>query len=180
MEQNQYDKSTKLRPPFEQLKGKKGLVIIEIGVYNGVNAKNMLEQLDIDTIYLVDPYKSYPNSSGNGEVEQKYLDAAMENAYKILAPFEQKIVWCHLPSSRAHHMIGDGIDALYVDGNHAYEYVKSDLEIYIPKVKVGGLIAGDDYRPREKGVRKAVDEYFAKIGIEHFCLEGEVWWTWKI
>ena len=60
-------------------------------------------------------------------------------------------------------------DWVYVDGNHLYDYVRSDLALYDPKVKPGGLIAGDDYGDAgwwEDGVTRAVDEFVAERGYE--------------
>lgn len=37
------------------------------------------------------------------------------------------------------------IDYLYIDADHTYDAVTSDLECWWPHLKVGGLIAGDDY-----------------------------------
>jgi len=37
------------------------------------------------------------------------------------------------------------LDFIYIDGNHAYEYVKRDIEIWWPKLKKGGLFSGHDY-----------------------------------
>ena len=55
----------------------------------------------------------------------------------------------------------NSIDFIYIDGNHQYDFVKKDLEDYVPKVKVGGVIAGHDYGgPTTPGVTKAIDEYF--------------------
>ncbi len=51
------------------------------------------------------------------------------------------------------------IDALWVDAAHAYDLVVADLAAWIPKVKPGGLIGGDDY-VKCAGVRQAVDERF--------------------
>jgi hypothetical protein len=31
-----------------------------------------------------------------------------------------------------------------VDGDHSYEGVKKDIELFLPKMRSGGLIAGDD------------------------------------
>ena len=38
----------------------------------------------------------------------------------------------------------DSFDALFIDGNHSYEYVKQDLENYSKKKKKGGIIAMHD------------------------------------
>ena len=36
-------------------------------------------------------------------------------------------------------------DWVYIDGNHSYENVLEDLRHYLPFVKTGGLLCGDDY-----------------------------------
>jgi predicted O-methyltransferase YrrM len=49
------------------------------------------------------------------------------------------------------------IDYLYVDADHTIEAVTSDLECWWPHLKVGGLIAGDDYDdPNDAAVPKNV------------------------
>ena len=34
---------------------------------------------------------------------------------------------------------------MYIDARHDYESVKEDLEHWLPKVKLGGIVAGHDY-----------------------------------
>ena len=47
---------------------------------------------------------------------------------------------------------------LFVDGAHDYESVRRDLELYAPKVKVGGTIILHDCHEADPGVAKAADE----------------------
>lgn len=52
------------------------------------------------------------------------------------------------------------IDFLYVDADHSYEGVSADLQAWVPHVKPGGLIVGDDYgNAIYPGVKEAWDEY---------------------
>jgi predicted O-methyltransferase YrrM len=51
------------------------------------------------------------------------------------------------------------IDFLYVDADHSYRGVLADLRAWIPHVRTGGLIVGDDYQhPLFPGVRLAWDD----------------------
>ena len=73
----------------------------------------------------------------------------------------------HDPAVRARvaELAGDtGIDFLVIDGDHSYEGVKSDFEMYGPLVKPPGLIAFHDidYDPQ---VRRFWDE--VKVGRRH-------------
>jgi predicted O-methyltransferase YrrM len=55
------------------------------------------------------------------------------------------------------------IDFLYVDADHSYEGCSADLQAWWPHLKVGGLLAGDDYDdPRQPGVTQAWDELEAQ------------------
>jgi predicted O-methyltransferase YrrM len=58
------------------------------------------------------------------------------------------------------------IDFLYIDAGHGYDSVRADLEAWVPCVKPGGVICGDDYgHPRYPGVKRAWDEYESERGL---------------
>ncbi len=52
----------------------------------------------------------------------------------------------------------NSIDFIYIDGNHSYEDTKKDIELYLPKVKPNGYIAGHDYMEHFQGCIDAVKE----------------------
>jgi hypothetical protein len=58
------------------------------------------------------------------------------------------------------------IDYLYVDADHSYESVLADLLAWVPHVKPGGLILGDDYgSDMYPGVLTAWDEFECLYGL---------------
>ena len=58
------------------------------------------------------------------------------------------------------------IDALYVDADHSHAGCLADLHAWVPHVRPGGLIMGDDYdHPRYPGVTSAWDAFEAETGI---------------
>jgi predicted O-methyltransferase YrrM len=58
------------------------------------------------------------------------------------------------------------IDYLYVDADHSYDGVVADLYAWVPHVKPGGLILGDDYGHHGfPGVARAWDEFEAAHGL---------------
>ena len=73
-------------------------------------------------------------------------------------------------------------DLVYIDANHTYQGVSADLEIWLPKVKRGGLLAGHDYfiydnaRPWTQffGIVPAVNEFVKKhdFTIEYITVES--------
>ena len=64
-------------------------------------------------------------------------------------------------------------DMLFIDGNHEYESVKQDLELYT--IKTTKLVTGHDYIPEWPGVIKAVNEFFGK---EPDFVEETIWGYW--
>ena len=47
-------------------------------------------------------------------------------------------------------------ELIYIDGSHEYEDVKADIKAYLPLLKPGGIMFGDDYG--WEGVQQAVKE----------------------
>ncbi len=57
---------------------------------------------------------------------------------------------------------GEKIDFLFIDGDHTYEGVKKDFEMYSPLVRKGGLVAFHDICGHDLGVSE-VDRYWSEI-----------------
>tara|TARA_R110002110_G_scaffold414950_1_gene646704 strand:- start:8268 stop:8927 length:660 start_codon:yes stop_codon:yes gene_type:complete len=79
--------------------------------------------------------------------------------------------------------ITDTYDAVFIDGNHSYEYVKKDLENYWPKVKDGGIVALHDanFEGERYGTPKVLREveydwkfisHSAEVGIA-YVIKGQ-------
>jgi hypothetical protein len=54
-------------------------------------------------------------------------------------------------------------DFVYIDADHSYESVLTDIRAWLPKVRDGGMIAGHDYVESQPGVKKAVHECFGTL-----------------
>jgi hypothetical protein len=65
---------------------------------------------------------------------------------------------------------------VYIDASHEYEYVKQDILNWLPKVKLGGIICGDDYTRGWPGVVLAVNEIF---GDNVNIVGNQQWWLKK-
>ena len=168
------------------LENKKDLIGIEIGVLDGIHALDIMEALDIKKLYLIDPweeYEGYAESQGNPRKTQRALNKRLEVAKKVLKKYGNKVEFVRGFSQNVVDKFKDkSIDFVYIDGNHQYEYVKQDIRLYLPKVKVGGWIGGDDYtnssetKREEFGVFKAVKEFFDTDKINFYELD---WWVIK-
>ena len=137
--------------PFERLyngTSKKNLVGIEIGVAGGEHSKSMLETLDVKKLYCIDPYiiyDDYHEGRAHFGVDQLPIDKTEIHARKLLENYAEKIIWIRKLSSDAIAEINEEVDFVYIDGNHAEQYVKDDIENYFSLVKKGGIIGGHDF-----------------------------------
>jgi hypothetical protein len=157
-----------------------GSIGAEIGVHKGEFSEQILRIVKPRKLHLIDPWK-YESSEeywgtlyggkgapgGQVEMDQRYDDVCIR--------FHR-----HIRSGRftvhrgcSAHVCGgfpdEYFDWVYIDGNHVYEFVKSDLELFYPKVKAGGYLAGDDYKLGgwwKGGVKLAVDEFLKNMPVE--------------
>lgn len=66
------------------------------------------------------------------------------------------------------------VDFVFIDGNHTYEYVRKDIELYWPKVRSGGFISGHDFGEGFPGVVQAVTEFSARTNLP-FSIHQDCW-----
>lgn len=53
-----------------------------------------------------------------------------------------------------------GVDFVFIDADHTYESLSSDLRAWWPLVRSGGAIAGHDHTPNFPGIEQACREFF--------------------
>jgi hypothetical protein len=163
----------------------KGGVCVEVGVWKGDFSARILEVAKPRKLHLVDPWQAlgregYEGAWYGGELEegQPEMDRVYAGVLERFAKERRKgIVEVHRATSAdAAEGFADGeLDFVYVDGDHTYEFVLADLRAWTPKVKPGGLVAGDDYGVEGwwgDGVTRAVDEFVAEGGAEVVSLDG--------
>jgi len=135
----------------------KHINICELGVYCGRTTAiwnvDLINQ-NIDYNYLaVDHFQG----SAEHKKDRDYFGETMRN----LAPIIHKIQIVKNDSiSEAQKHPDNYFDLVYIDASHDYLSVLQDIVVWLPKVKNGGFLAGDDYHPGHPGVVKAVDYAF--------------------
>jgi len=155
------------------------LQIAEIGVFFGTNARRMFKKLNVEKMFLVDPYKKYQDYEKDKNVLM-FLPSSFKPALTVLKRYTNRIVPLQMTSEEAVDFIPNDLDMVYIDGNHAYEYVKRDIELYYQKVKSGGLIGGHDIEGNSNGedVRRAVFEFAEKNNLSVHVRTPD-WWIIK-
>lgn len=148
--------------------------VAEIGIWTGELSRMIIERCNPDYLLLVDPLKVELNNMGNyictmGEPvkTQQDLDMIAASIYKLKAEF------LRMSSMEAVKNIPDGsLDFVFIDAIHLYEYVKEDIEQWLPKVRKGGILAGDDYKERHAvPIRAAIRDTIKDVSVI-----GKVWY----
>jgi hypothetical protein len=76
---------------------------------------------------------------------QDEFDKKYETAKARMASFGNRCVFLRMTSEEAALQFADkSVDFVYIDGNHDYKAVLTDLLTWVPKAKVGGCVTGDD------------------------------------
>jgi hypothetical protein len=167
-------------------------VCAEIGVYKGDFSELILECRP-KQLHLIDPWKfepgpTYAGSWYGGEIgkNQTRMDTIYESVQsRFRSAIGKGTVQVHRSASTAccSEFLDGYFDWIYIDGNHRYEFVKLDLELFRPKVKPRGFIAGDDYATPgwwQDGVTRAVDEAIDSGQFENVLIENHQFLLRKI
>ncbi|MBD3227724.1 MAG: class I SAM-dependent methyltransferase [Candidatus Lokiarchaeota archaeon] len=153
-------------------------ICAEIGVYKGNFSDEILDLVEPRKLHLIDPWKYHDKDDystalfGGIAGSQDSMDDIYESVREKFKPeLDKKIIDIHRDYSQdAYEEFPDEyFDWIYIDGNHKYEYVKKDLELYYPKVKKKGYITGDDYKKFgwwDGGVKKAVKEFMRENDVK--------------
>ena len=117
---------------------------VEVGVYKGEFSQEILKNWT-GTLFMVDvwrPLGEEYNDSGNHKYHSDILAKTVNNTQG----YEDRGIIIRANSEIASQMFQDeSLDFVYIDANHAYDFVKKDIQLWFPKVKKSGLFCGHDY-----------------------------------
>jgi len=114
---------------------------VELGVNYGNNAKSILKQLKIKKLYLIDIWdKTYDYNY----VKINKLDTIFEYVKKRFKKNTNVRIIKEFSHKAVHLFNNNSLDFIYIDGNHSYNFVYKDIDLWYPKIKVNGISAGHD------------------------------------
>ncbi len=162
----------------------KNAVCAEIGVYAGDFSERIMLDTHPKEFHAIDPWKFDQDTNhayGSRIKDQTFLDDLFVKCSKRLTDLsdsiDTKVIIHRKMSKEASQEFSDEFfDWVYIDGNHFYEFVKQDLDLYVSKVRMGGLIAGDDYNwngPFGKTVKRAVDEFKQDLRVDLITIKND-------
>lgn len=152
--------------------------VAEIGISRGETVIHVLDNIPtIETYYCVDPWEHYPHWDKTISIPARNRDITAENVVPFFeGTYKHRSKMVILPtysSMAARHVPPGVLDFCFIDGNHAKDYVTQDIQLWLPKIRVGGILAGHDYGMG--GVSEVVDAIFPEAHKE----AHRVWWVRK-
>ena len=117
---------------------------VEIGVFKGEFSKHILNKWE-GTLYMVDVWRPLGNEYEDDSNHKDHLDDYQETMENIKG-FEDRGIMVRATSEVAVDMFQDeSLDYIFIDANHAYDFVVEDINLWFPKLKKGGMFSGHDY-----------------------------------
>lgn len=124
----------------------------EIGVWKGDFSAEIIEGAKPRKLHLIDPWVIKTDESHKRAWYGNARKVNMDEIYDgVRRRFEREVAsgTCELHRALSHEALAtfpDGhFDFIYIDGDHHYDQVHKDCFMAFDKVRVGGLIGGDDY-----------------------------------
>ena len=124
-------------------------------------------------MYLIDPWEHrsedayraafFGDRTPGGQAKMDAIYQSVQDRFR--GPIEDgRVVVVRARSTDAAEQIPESLDWLYIDGDHTYDAVAADLATYFDRLRLGGVLAGDDYNMVgwwDDGVTRAVDAFAA-------------------
>ena len=145
----------------------KGGRVAEVGVFRGDFSAEILAKCEPRELHLIDPW-GYASEEEHDEAV--YGGGAGEQGEMDRLHAAVKLRFATAPNVHVHRMTGieaaamfehGSFDWVYVDADHRYEPTLETVRAFLPLVKRGGFVAGDDYGTVgwwNGGVTRAIDE----------------------
>lgn len=146
----------------------------EIGVDKGEFSKHLLSKTSLKDLYCIDPWiddfgSDYRPGFFDKDGNNRKLEAANN-----LKEFGDRVNIIQSTSKEASKLFDkNSIDFVYIDGDHSLEGIYTDIYSWTPKVKLGGIVSGHDYK---NGSGSGMKDYFGnqlnynvKTVLDDFC-----------
>lgn len=147
--------------------------ICEVGVAEGIFSEQMYNW-GLEKLYLIDIWRNIPFIPGCASFEQSWHDrnynlvkekfSGKENV-EILKGFSFELAGC-IPN--------ESLGLCYIDGDHSYAGVKTDILAFYQKLVKGGILCLHDVFNADYGVGKAMQETFGTDRINVLIENGNI------
>jgi hypothetical protein len=122
-----------------------GGIGVEVGTFKGEYSKEIIKRFN-GTLFMVDVWNELSNEYIDASNHKNFKNGVYGECINNIKGFEDRAIMIRSNSKIASNFFkNDSLDFVYIDANHAYDFVKEDINLWYPKVKSGGYVMGHDY-----------------------------------
>jgi len=179
---------------------RQGMVAINVGTFKGHSASILASVVrdEAGICFCIDNWKGAEGTLNEGEYKAQNIHKIFRTNMEALGLLET-VADMTSDSARAASYFQAGIaDIVFIDADHKYQGIKADIQVWLPKVKKGGILCGHDCQARYAnlgtGLKRLVDanlseEFVAMMHVgvikalsellpEHKIMPTSTVWYW--
>ncbi len=146
--------------------------IIEIGPFKGRSTRALADATQ-GIVYALDNWNANEN---DGRPDTAARAAFYRNCRDLIVANKVMAFEHDSQAGLPEGLRGVKADMLWVDGEHTYQAVRSDLATFAPLVRKGGLVCGHDYCAWHPDVVRAVNAVYGKR-VRTISIHRSIWWV---
>lgn len=147
-------------------------VIIELGPFKGRSTRALADASSA-TVYAIDNWNA---THEDGRRDNSAAAACRANLADLIEAGRVVLIDQDSREGLPTALRGVTADMLWIDAEHLYEAVLSDIDTYGPLVRRDGLICGHDYNVHHPDVMRAVDERYG-ARVRTVAPKQSIWWV---
>lgn len=151
---------------------------VEVGCKEGRTTSFILDNCPKCKVIALDPWGQMPDQGAVdcGETYEAWDFEAIEAEFwERCDAGKDRLTFYRRTSAEAAGEVDDGSqDLIFIDAAHDYDSVLADIELWTPKIREGGILAGHDFQHSFPTVMDAVADSFNLMFVE--LMPDSVWW----
>jgi len=122
-----------------------GKVCAEIGVYQGDFSQKILNQSSPSELWLVDPWEVQSGDYDHDWLNKTLTPAMYQHVIKMFVHQPEVKIVRGYSKDMASTIPNDYFDWVYIDADHTWMGISTDVHAWWPKIKSGGWLCGHDF-----------------------------------
>ena len=148
---------------------------VEVGVWKGESSEYLLKHHGKLNLTCIDPYEFYSHYDTFHNLGQFDSQLKLDGLYEVVSArlkrkFGNRVKFIRKRSVPAAEDVKDGsLDFCFLDANYGYDFVKKDIQAWLPKVRNGGVRIGQNIASNKDGpgcVRRAVVDTLGRYKVK--------------
>lgn len=164
-------------------------IAVEVGILKGQYSRYICNILRPEKFYGIDPFKLYEGYTDKPSIDfqsQEALDILANKMAELIPSInkpKQSVFLKKTSIEAASEFLDCSVDFIFIDGDHQYNSVKQDIEVWYNKITPDGVFCGHDYAEGSSvekfGVIDAVQEFVQQHKLR-FAVTNDKYKSWIV